>query len=70
MSRRERTGYYDRTGKAICDGDRIKAIIGGQIYTGYVEEFNDDYILAADSYRRFSPFIADLDDIEILEEGD
>ena len=64
---KEKTGYYDRHGKAIKDGDKIKAIIGGQIYKGYVEEFNDDYVLAADSYRRFSPFIADLDDVEILD---
>lgn len=72
MSRREKTGYYDRNGKAICDGDRIKAIIGGQIHKGLVGDnrggyvVDDDWYCYADSYYRFK--LADLDDIEILEE--
>lgn len=73
MSRRDKTGYYDRTGKAICDGDRIKAIIGGQIYTGYVEEICDIWHLVPsmwDVHPYEKPYLfslADLDDIEILE---
>ena len=35
---REKTGYYDRNGKAICDGDRIKATYpDGWIIRGVVE---------------------------------
>lgn len=64
---RERTGYYDRNGKAICDGDKVKAIIGGQIIRGEVEEVNDEWYLRMPN-RHFRFNLKDLDDIEILEE--
>ena len=62
----QKTGYYDRTGKAIRDGDRLKAIIGQQIVRGYVDEFNDGtwHLMAEFPY---CPRLCDLDDIEILE---
>lgn len=56
MSRRERTGYYDRTGKAIKDGDRIKAIIDGQIYKGYVEEICDIWHLVPSMWDVVHPY--------------
>lgn len=62
----EKTGYYDRTGKAIKAGDRIKAIIGGQIVRGEVEEVNGEWFLRMPNrYFRFD--LKDLDDVEILE---
>lgn len=64
MSRRERTGYYDRKGKAICNGDRIKAIIGGQIVRGEVEVVNGEWCLLTKAW----PYaLWCLDDVEILE---
>lgn len=65
MSRRWKTGYYDRTGKAIKDGDRIKAIIGGQIHKGYVEERDGIWFLCK-PHIRIS--LGCLKDVEILEE--
>ena len=75
---REKTGYYDRNGKAIRDGDKIKVISSGQIYKGFVgaadastDNWNyDGWYFYADCYRRFRFPIADADDIEILEGGD
>ena len=69
---REKTGYYDRNGKEIRDGDKIKGILGGQIYKGFVCDSCGDWWLpegwyiCTGAYYRFS--LADLDDIEILEE--
>lgn len=62
---REKTGYYDRHGKEIRDGDRLMAIVNGRIVYGEVEEFNDDWLMKRSTW---SPFLGDLDDIEILEE--
>ncbi len=64
---REKTGYYDRNGKEIRDGDKIKAIIGGQIYKGYVDERGGEWVLVTQSFRRFIPPLYDLDDVEILD---
>lgn len=63
---REQTGYYDRKGKAICDGDRIKAIFAtGDILVGFVDtDFNGDWILVGEYW---SAPLYGLDDIEILE---
>lgn len=69
---REKTGYYDRNGKEIRDGDRLMAIIGGQIYKGFVGDSSNDrfipngWYIYTDSYYFFN--LADLDDVEILEE--
>ena len=65
---REKTGYYDRNGKEIRDGDKIKAIIGGQIFKGYVDERDGEWALVTQSFRRFVPPLYNLDDVEILEE--
>ena len=62
---REKTGYYDRRGKAIRDGDRLKAIIGGRIVRGEVEEVNDVWCLLT---KAWAYALWCLDDIEILEE--
>lgn len=66
---REKTGYYDRRGKAIRDGDQIKAIIGGQIFSGYVEEIDDDWLVVVRANLIVKPAnrLADLDDVEILD---
>lgn len=64
---REKTGYYDRNGKEIRDGDRLKAIFGGQIYTGYVDERDGEWVLVTQSFRRFIPPLYHLDEVEILE---
>jgi len=69
---REKTGYYDRHGKEIKDGDRLKAIVNGRIHKGFVGDSRgdswipNDWYIYTDSYYRFN--LADLDDIEILEE--
>lgn len=62
---REKTGYYDRKGKEIRDGDRLKAIIGGQIVRGEVAEVNGVWCLLT---KAWSYALHHLDDIEILEE--
>ena len=63
----QKTGYYDRTGKAIRDGDKVKAIIEGQIIRGYVEpRINDWDLFSRDLGLSFG--LKDLDDIEILED--
>ena len=62
-----KTGYYDRNGKEIKDGDKIKVHYGEEILIGLVQPFRDDWCL-------FHPTIGYglkiLDDIEILEGGD
>lgn len=63
----QKTGYYDRTGKAIRDGDRLKAIFVQKILIGYVEKFdNDTWHLIAEF--PWCPRLCALDDIEILED--
>jgi len=68
---REKTGYYDRHGKAIRDGDKIKAITDdGQIFTGYVEEIDDSWLVVVRANLIVKPAnrLADLNDVEILED--
>lgn len=61
---REKTGYYDRAGKAIKDGDHVKAIIGYQVACGYVEKRGDRCFFINEDFLINLKFI---DDIEILE---
>lgn len=61
----QKTGYYDRTGKAICDGDKVKAIFGQQIHVGYAEQIGDEWFFT-DKY--FAVNLKFVDDIEILED--
>lgn len=64
---REQTGYYDRRGKAIKDGDKVWAIFNGDIMRGYIEEIGGEWRLVT---KTFELALRHLDDIEILEEGD
>ena len=63
---REKTGYYDRRGKAIRDGDKIKVRYGQEILIGTVQQ----YINEGD-WCLFHPIFAydlkNVDDVEILE---
>lgn len=63
---REKTGFYDCTGKNVCDGDYIKAIMDGQIIYGTVEDFGG-WIMKRPTW---SPWLEDLDEIEILKRVD
>ena len=62
----QETGYYDHTGRAIRDGDSLKAIFAdGTILRGFVDI--DDvgaWVLHGKSW--WAPLSA-LDDVEILE---
>ena len=64
---REKTGYYDRNGKAIRDGDTCKAIIWGLILVGHVEELENEWYL---THKFQSNKLADFDDIEVLKGAD
>ena len=61
---KEKTGYYDRHGKEIKDGDRIKAIIGAQIYTGYADLRGDQCFFINEDNLLNLKFV---EDVEILE---
>jgi len=65
--RRVKTGYYDRTGKAIRDGDKLKAIfVDGTILDGFVDtNYDGEWILNGEYW--VAPLHA-LDDVEILED--
>lgn len=63
----EKTGYYDRNGKPIRDGDKIWTIFNGDIMRGYVEEIGGEWRLVT---KDFELALRHLDDIEILEEDD
>lgn len=63
--RRIKTGYYDRTGKNICDGDKVKAIVSQQIVRGYIDERGDEWFLVYQDGGLIN--LKFLDDIEILE---
>ena len=64
---REKTGYYDRHGKEIRGGDKIKVRYGEEILIGTVQQ----YINEGD-WCLFHPFFAydlkNVDGIEILED--
>lgn len=64
---REQTGYYDRTGKAICDGDKVKVRYGQEILIGEVAPFvnKGEWCLL---HPAWAINLVALDDIEILEE--
>lgn len=62
---REKTGYYDRNGKEIRGGDKIKGILGGRIYTGYTKKHNGIWFLWTQHIRISIGCLADR---EILEE--
>ena len=64
---KEKTGYYDKRGKAIRDGDRLKAIFAtGAILDGFADtDFNGEWILKGEYW---SAPLHVLDDVEILEE--
>lgn len=59
-----KTGFYDRTGKAIREGDKVKAIVDGQFVIGTVEDWDDDWIVHSPTW---SPLLDQCDDIIILE---
>lgn len=63
---REQTGYYDRTGKEICDGDKIKVRYGQEILIGHVKPFIKDgeWCLI---HPAWAINLEIVDDIEILE---
>lgn len=63
--RRVKTGYYDHTGKAIRDGDKVKVIFRQQIHVGYAEQIGDEWFFT-DKY--FAVNLKFVDDIEILED--
>lgn len=64
---RKKTGYYDKEGKEIRDGDKIKVHYGEEILIGYVGPF-----VRAGKWCLLHPAWAinleAMDDIEILEE--
>ena len=44
----EPTGYYDRTGRAIFDGYRIRGTFISSIVKGYVKKIDDEWFLIVD----------------------
>jgi len=64
---REKTGYYDRGGKEIRDGDKIKVRYGEEILIGNVAPFvrDGEWCLM---HTAWAISLEAMDDIEILEE--
>ena len=64
---REKTGYYDRNGKEIRDGDKIKVRYGEEILIGHVEPFvrDGEWCLI---HPTWAINLKAMDDIEILED--
>lgn len=63
---REKTGYYDRNGKEIRDGDKIKVRYGEEILIGEVGPFvrDGEWCLL---HPAWAINLEAMDDIEILE---
>lgn len=61
------TGYYDKKGKEIRDGDKIKVHYGEEILIGYVGPFVRDGAWCL-LHPAWAIDLEAMDDIEILEE--
>lgn len=67
---REKTGYYDRRGKAIRDGDKVRGIIGNDILQGEVfweENEEQNYASWILQGNLWGALLCEFDDLEILE---
>lgn len=61
-----RTGYYDSSGRHICDGDRVRGIADNEIITGTVTEDDRGWFVLNDRQGGFSPDLWTFDDLEVL----
>lgn len=58
---KEPTGRYDRTGKAIFDGDRIRGTFISTIVKGYVKKIDGEWFLIVDE----ADFVKDDFNVEL-----
>ena len=63
---REKTGYCDRKGKAIRDGDKLWGMFNGDIVRGRVEEIGGSWELVNNDFALALRYFDDID-LEILE---
>lgn len=63
-----KTGYYDRYGRAIREGDRLRATCCDELITGTVREDDGIWYLANDKAGGWSPDLLNLDECEIIRE--
>lgn len=65
--RREKTGFYARDGRAIRDGDRVRAIYFEQIITGVVVQEFDSGEWYVECAGGLAPSMWSLDEVEVLK---
>ena len=60
----EKTGYRTTSeGKAICDGDRLRGIIQGEIEYGQVMWLGGEWVLEC-GYPKWQPALWEFDELE------
>ena len=64
--RAQKTGYNDRTGRAIRDGDRVRGIVGGLILCGTVYQEDDGVWRVESDTHVWSPYLWAFDEVEVL----
>lgn len=63
----DKTGYYDKFGRVICDGDQIHGMIHGQevhgkVYRGY---YNNAWLVKV-SGGSWCPNLCSFDNVEVM----